>query len=82
MKKSKKRIYEWTFYSKHAITSEYKYQDIYQDFQDLIREKFNKDCVIYMLGSRVMGIGHGKESDLDIFLDIGNISLKLFWKRR
>lgn len=76
MKKSNKHIYEWTFYSKHAVTADYKYQDIYSDIKEVIREEFNKHCTLYNLGSRVMGLASDKESDLDFFVDIGKKILK------
>lgn len=78
IKKSKKRIYEWTFYSKHAVTADFKYFDIYKDMQDVVKEEFHKHCSLHNLGSRVMGLANDKESDLDIFVDIGKITKDYF----
>lgn len=71
MKKSEENIYEWTFFSKHVILGSYKYFEVYEDVTKVIKEEFNENCTIHNLGSRVMGVGDDKESDLDIFIDIG-----------
>lgn len=77
IKSSNKHIYEWTFYSKHAVTADYKYLEIYKDIKDVILEEFQKDCEIYNGGSRVMGLADDSESDLDFFVDIGKLKTGL-----
>lgn len=77
MKHSQENIYEWTYYSKHALSSDFKYLDIYKDLERIVMKEFKKKCTLHNLGSRVMGIADEESSDLDMFVDIGKLELYL-----
>lgn len=71
MKKCHSNIYEWTYYSKLALTANYKYLDVYSDLAKIVMEDFGTECKIYNLGSRPMALAVEEESDLDVFIDFG-----------
>lgn len=77
MKTMDDSIYEWMFISKHVLTADYKYLNIYESIKEIVREVFFQESTIYNLGSRVMGLAEEEVSDLDFFIDIGKFKVEI-----
>lgn len=58
----------------------HEYQKIKKDIDEVFKNSLSKDVHLHVFGSRLMGLAC-KDSDLDVFVDLGmEFLLKFFWK--
>lgn len=73
IRKCDKSLYKNTFYSRFVIASEYKLFDLKNAIENLGKKIFDTKIKVYEYGSYLIGLAEEGKSEIDLFVDIGEL---------